>query len=134
MSVAPLLVPVSPGELIDKITILEIKRERLRDPQRQVFVLRELDLLSAARDRQIKQLAELDRLTRDLRATNERLWDVEDQIRACDSANDFGPRFVELARAVYHENDHRANLKREINMLLGSELVEQKQYQAHPAP
>ena len=128
MSVAPLLVPVSPGELIDKITILEIKRERLRDPQRQVFVLRELDLLSAARDRQIKQLAELDRLTRDLRATNERLWDVEDQIRACETVNDFGPRFVELARAVYRENDHRANLKREINMLLGSELVEQKQY------
>lgn len=123
-----ILVPVAPGELIDKITILEIKSERISDPAKLANVRLELDLLDGVRRERIKASGELGRLTGELKAVNERLWEIEDDIRLCERDRDFGPRFVELARAVYHTNDRRAALKREINLALGSAIVEEKSY------
>jgi tetratricopeptide (TPR) repeat protein len=124
----PVLVEIAPGELIDKITILEIKTERIADPHKRQSVQRELAVLLAARDRSVPSSAELDRLTGELRAVNAALWEIEDEIRRCEQAQDFGPRFVELARSVYRSNDHRAALKRQVNELLGSSLKEEKSY------
>ncbi len=125
------LVPVAPGELIDKITILEIKAARIDDSAKNANVRRELDLLSGTRANAVPESPDLARLTAALKAVNETLWDIEDDIRACEAAQDFGPRFIALARAVYQTNDQRAALKREINLLLGSEIVEEKSYQPY---
>jgi hypothetical protein len=124
-------IDISPGELIDKITILEIKGARMSDPAKLANVRHELTVLAAARDGQIKPSADLDRLTRDLKTVNETLWEIEDDIRSCERARDFGSAFVELARSVYIKNDRRAELKRKINDLLGAALVEEKSYQAY---
>ena len=123
------MVEVSPGELIDKITILEIKARRLADPSRRFNVTTELELLVAARDRALPAPAELDDLSDALREVNEDLWSVEDDLRACEARGDFGPACVALARSVYRLNDRRAALKREINLLLDSRLMEEK---SHP--
>ena len=88
----------------------------------------ELETLQAARDRTILPTYALQSLTLELRSTNEALWAIEDGIRECERAGDFGPRFVELARSVYINNDHRAALKRKINLLLGSKIIEEKSY------
>ena len=124
-------VPVSVGELIDKITILEIKDERIADAAKRANVRVELDTLNTARAAAVAPSADLDRLTADLKAVNQALWDIEDDIRDCERNRDFGPRFVELARSVYVQNDKRAALKRAINELLGSRLVEEKSYAAY---
>jgi hypothetical protein len=121
-------IETAPGELIDKITILEIKSERISDGDKVRNVLRELDTLRKARDQTIRTSDELDALTADLRSVNEALWRIEDEIRLCERAGDFGPRFVELARSVYHKNDERAAMKRRINVLLGSKIIEEKSY------
>jgi Family of unknown function (DUF6165) len=121
-------IETAPGELIDKITILEIKSERISDRDKVRNVLRELDTLRRARDQTIRTSDELDALTADLRSVNEALWQIEDEIRLCERAGDFGPKFVELARSVYHRNDERAAIKREINVLLGSKIIEEKSY------
>jgi hypothetical protein len=121
-------VPISPGELIDKITILEIKRERLTDPARRVNVDTDLASLVAARDRALRPSARLASLTAELKTVNLALWDVEDEIRRCEQAGDFGSRFIELARAVYHQNDRRSAIKRVMNELVGSARVEEKVY------
>ena len=123
-----LQVEVSAGELIDKITILEIKAERIADPDKVANVERELRSLAAARSEALPSSAELDELTAELRRINERLWEIEDDIRDCERNGDFGERFIDLARAVYRTNDRRAAAKRSINELLGSELVEEKDY------
>ncbi len=133
MAARTLLVEVAPGELIDKITILEIKARRIADAAKLANVRAELEALTAARDRSLPRSAELDRLGEELRAVNEVLWDVEDQVRACEREQDFGERFVELARSVYHNNDRRAALKRQVNELLGSRLVEEKSYAPYEA-
>ena len=91
----------------------------------------ELSVLSASRDAAIPPSAEMDRLTKALKGVNEELWVIEDDIRDCERAQDFGPKFIELARAVYHTNDRRAALKRDINVLLGSSLVEEKSYKPY---
>ena len=122
-----MLVEVSPGELIDKITILEIKLQRLSDAGALANVRHEHAVL----EREAKRLAasaELAKLSADLKAVNETLWVIEDDIRDCERAKDFGPKFVELARAVYQNNDCRAALKRQINLLLGSSIIEEKSY------
>jgi hypothetical protein len=121
-------VDISPAELIDKIAILEIKSERIEDPAKRANVQDELHLLKRAHDRAIGRLPELDRHANDLRVVNERLWVVEDSIRACERARDFGLAFIELARSVYRLNDRRAKIKRAINERLGSRLVEEKSY------
>ncbi len=123
-----LQVEVSPGELIDKITILEIKADRISDPDKLANVHRELRSLTATGEKALDTSPELDEFTAELRRINEQLWEIEDDIRDCERNGDFGERFVELARAVYRTNDRRAAAKRSINELLGSELVEEKDY------
>lgn len=128
-------VPVSWGELIDKIAILEIKSEHIADAAKLANVRTELAALADVRDANLpsesKVLADLAALTADIKTVNEALWEIEDDIRDCERDKDFGPRFVELARSVYKTNDRRAALKRDINTLLGSELVEEKSYQSY---
>ena len=128
---ASVSVEISPGELIDKITILEIKLDRIEDAEKLVNVKHEFEVLAAVCDGALKQTPELERLSADLKKANESLWEVEDDIRDCERANDFGDTFVKLARAVYVENDKRSQLKREINELLGSSLIEEKSYAAY---
>ncbi len=123
-----LLVPVSWGEVIDKITILEIKAERLADPAKLANVTKELSELVAVREREFPGHAVLAGLSAELKAINENLWVIEDDIRDCERAKDFGPRFIALARAVYVTNDQRAQVKRRVNDALGSALVEEKSY------
>ena len=124
-------IEISPGELIDKITILEIKTERITDAAKRANVQVELDVLTASRDAALPASEELARLTTSLKDVNETLWVIEDDIRDCERASDFGEVFVQLARRVYITNDKRAALKREINDLLGSRLVEEKSYQPY---
>jgi post-segregation antitoxin (ccd killing protein) len=124
----PILIEVAPGELIDKITILEIKAERIADPARLANVRTELEALAEARRAAIPADAGIDALEAELKRVNERLWQIEDEIRDSERAGDFGSRFIELARSVYRTNDRRAELKREINTALGSRLVEEKSY------
>ena len=121
-------VEIAPGELIDKITILEIKAERIADQAKVKNVRIELGVLESARDAAIIASVALTNLTTQLKQVNEELWDIEDNIRDCERDKDFGDKFIELARAVYHTNDRRAALKRDINKLLGSKLVEEKSY------
>lgn len=122
------LAPISWGELIDKYTILMIKSARILDPAKLVSVQQELTVLEPLRDRAIKAQAAAAGLEGRLKEINESLWDLEDRIRECERAKDFGPGFIELARAVYHTNDRRMGVKREINVLLGSDLTEEKSY------
>ena len=123
------LVPISVGELIDKIVILEIKSERIRNTNQLANVANELGALRAVRLGDVDR-ARLDALSAELKRVNARLWDVEDAIRECDARGDFGTDFVELARAVYRLNDERAQLKKAINVLSGSRLVEEKSYKS----
>ena len=122
------LVPISFGELIDKITILKIKAKRIHDPAKASNICNELQLLTEARAHFSTGGAEIDQLEAKLERTNEELWDIEDHIRDCERQKDFGPRFVELARSVYRTNDRRAELKRQINEIAGSSIVEEKSY------
>lgn len=126
-----ILVEIAPGELVDKITILQIKTERITDSEKLKNIRIELDVLEAARNKAMPSSPELDRLSADLKAVNEELWVIEDDIRDCERNQDFGPKFIELARSVYRSNDRRAALKRAINELLGSKLVEEKSYAAY---
>ncbi|MBP88913.1 MAG: hypothetical protein CMJ64_19730 [Planctomycetaceae bacterium] len=125
---ATITVEIAPGELIDKITILEIKSERITDAAKLENVRIELATLEAARDSAVSASPELTDLTAQLKAINEALWEIEDDIRDCERDKDFGEKFVDLARSVYKSNDQRAALKRDINVLLGSRLVEEKSY------
>ena len=122
-------VDVAPGEVIDKITILEIKQQRIRDQDKQRNVTTELTVLNEAVRRNIDGSDQLQHIQAELRDVNGQLWDIEDEIRICERDKDFGPRFIELARAVYQTNDRRAALKRQINELLGSAIIEEKDYQ-----
>ena len=124
-----ILVEVAPGELLDKITILQIKSQRITDPDKLKNVRTELRVLEAVRQRAIPPSPELDELTVQLKQSNEILWDIENDVRDCESRGDFGEQFVRLARSVYHNNDRRAALKRSINELLGSRLMEEKSYE-----
>jgi tetratricopeptide (TPR) repeat protein len=121
-------IEVSPGELIDKITILEIKSQRIKDAAKLQNVRKELASLAAARDQVLQKSESLSRLTAQLQEVNEALWEIEDRIRQCERARDFGPAFTELARSVYQQNDRRSAIKRQINELLGSGLIEEKSY------
>ncbi len=124
-------VPVSPGELIDKITILEIKAARFRDAGKRRNVARDLARLAAVRDAGLTASAALAALAGELKAVNERLWEVEDGLRRHEARADFGAEFVTLARAVYRNNDRRSALKRRIDQLLGAAIVEEKEYAAY---
>jgi len=122
-------VPVSPGEVLDKITILEIKSERISDPGKVANVRRELELLLETWQRSVDQDETVHRIHAELKAINEALWEIEDDIRDKERAKQFDQRFIELARSVYVTNDQRANAKKALNIHLGSEIVEEKSYQ-----
>jgi hypothetical protein len=124
-------VEIAPGELIDKITILEIKLARIADAAKLRNVRAEWETLTRARDAVIASSPEIEAETAALKRANEKLWDVEDDIRECERNKDFGPRFVELARSVYVTNDERARIKRRLNELLGSRLIEEKSYASY---
>ena len=128
---ASIQVPVSAGELVDKVTILEIKSERIADPAKLANIRRELAGLGAILAPMLAKEPALTRCKASLRTINETLWQIEDDIRDCERQKDFGARFVELARAVYRTNDKRAAAKREVDALFGSEIVEEKSYAAY---
>ena len=123
-----IMVPVSVGELIDKITILEIKAERISQDDRRRNVLVELEGLLPLWHELAAQAPSLRELKDGLRAVNEQMWDVQDALRAKEAAQDFGADFIGLARAVAARNGERIGIKNEINRLAGSQFVEEKQY------
>jgi tetratricopeptide (TPR) repeat protein len=124
----PVLVEVSPGELVDKITILQIKSERIADPAKLANIRAELASLETVLRESLPFSTPLTKLVGELKSVNELLWKIEDDIRLCERSSDFGPRFVELARSVYRTNDRRGALKRAINELLDAPLMEEKAY------
>ncbi|MEQ5836444.1 hypothetical protein EB809_07200 [Marinobacter sp. R17] len=126
-------VPVSFGEVLDKITILEIKSERIEDADKVRNVRLELDELSKTWNEAVPDQSAIGELRQQLKAVNEALWEIEDDIRDQEAAQDFGPRFIELARAVYVTNDKRAAIKKEVNLALGSRFVEEKSYKDYTA-
>jgi hypothetical protein len=122
-------VPVSPGEVLDKITILEIKSERMGDPEKVANVCVELALLQETWNEFIRDNEVISDLRAQLKEINEALWEIEDDIREKERAGEFDKRFIELARSVYVTNDRRAMVKKELNLHLGSEIIEEKSYQ-----
>ncbi|UYK83955.1 DUF6165 family protein [Xanthomonas sacchari] len=124
-----ILVPVSFGELLDKIAILQIKSERIEDPGKLANVRAELSALEKIWMAHPAAGGDVARLRAELKAVNERLWVIEDEIRIKEKAQAFDEEFIKLARSVYYENDERARLKKEINLALGSSYVEEKSYQ-----
>lgn len=123
-----LRISVSHGEVIDKITILQIKVERISNPDKLKNVRHELSVLAKVWADHVPSLPRLDELVAELKRVNESLWEIEDLLRHKESKGSFDAEFIELARKVYFTNDKRASLKREINDLLGSTLVEEKDY------
>lgn len=121
-------VPISPGELLDKITILRIKAQRMSDPQKLGHVRSELKALEDTWGGSDYAKADIDAEVAALLKVNERLWVIEDDIRDKERAKGFDAEFIRLARAVYFENDERAAIKRRINLKLGSKIVEEKSY------
>jgi hypothetical protein len=124
-------VEIGLGELIDKITILQIKADRIQQAEKLANVHAELAQLQLVHAASVMPSEALAKLTALLKQVNEALWQIEDEIRACERAGAFGARFIALARSVYRQNDRRADLKRQINELLGSALVEEKSYAAY---
>lgn len=123
--------PIAIGELIDKISILEIKVERIRDAAKLENTQTELSLLCKKRDETIPSSAKLDALAAQLKSVNERIWELEDAIRDCERRSDFGPNFIVLARGIYRANDERAAVKRQINVEFDSALIEEKSYASY---
>lgn len=130
---AEILVPVSFGELLDKISILQIKSERITDPAKLANIHAELSALETTWMAHPAGVKDIARLRAELKAVNERLWDIEDTIRLQDKAQAFNDTFVELARSVYLQNDQRARIKKDINLALGSGYVEEKSYKDYAA-
>ena len=121
-------VPVSPGELLDKITILEIKSERMSDAAKLANVRLELSILNATWSASVSSDTTIERIHANLKRINEALWEIEDDIRDKERAGEFDEGFIALARAVYVTNDQRAAAKKELNLHLGSDIVEEKSY------
>ena len=129
-----ILTPISPGELIDKLTILEIKAERIQDPAKLANVRHELQLLQDTWRKSAHDTMAIQSHWDELRRINAELWDIEDRIRDEERAQRFEAEFIRLARAVYITNDQRARVKREINTKLGSKIVEEKSYAEYRKP
>lgn len=123
-----ILTPISPGELLDKLTILQIKCEQIKDAEKLANVQVERRLLQTVVDQHIPVRDDIAALAVDLLAVNQELWKIEDDIRDCERASDFNDVFVGLARSVYVTNDRRAALKKQVNQALGSAIVEEKSY------
>jgi hypothetical protein len=123
-----IMISVAPAELIDKITILELKNERIKDAEKLKNVTHELAILRAEERRSIPKDDTIAELTRELKEVNGRIWDLEERIRECEHRGEFGPDFVETARLVHRSNDERAYAKRRINIHLGSAIIEEKSH------
>ena len=121
-------VPISPGELVDKITILEIKKEFIKNDNKLKNINHEYDLLMQIYMTQISETNGISELKNKLKEINLELWKTEDDIRDCEREKSFSDTFIELARSVYFTNDRRSKVKLEINLLLNSNLVEEKSY------
>lgn len=128
MNQKPILAEISVGELIDKITILQIKDKFIQGPN-QIIVQKELSILTDALMTQVLVDETIQAYTNELKAVNQSLWDIEDAIRICEKHKDFGDTFIELARSVYITNDKRADLKKKINTHVGSNIAEVKSYE-----
>ena len=124
-------VEISIGEFFDKVTILEIKKERISDEAKLVNVNKELDALNVLLDSLSFSRADVENEIKELKEINEKIWVIEDDIRDKEAAKEFDERFIELGRAVYFTNDRRAEVKRLINQKLGSDFVEEKSYQKY---
>ena len=123
-----LVIPISPGELIDKITILEIKRESIVDKEKLSNINLEYMVLLETLENKIIASNEIDSLRIKLKTINKKLWDIEDQLRDLERSKTFNEDFIKLARSVYFTNDERSEIKKSINKLLNSEIVEEKSY------
>ncbi|MFK5947610.1 MAG: DUF6165 family protein, partial [Methylococcales bacterium] len=124
-----ILIPISPGELLDKITILEIKSERIESPEKKNNVDKELAMLNDVWSNSVTEDNDIKSMRSDLKTINEKLWDIEDDIRDEERNKCFEARFIELARSVYVVNDQRGDAKKRINVYLKSDIVEEKSYQ-----
>ena len=123
-----ILTEISAGELLDKISILEIKLDNIKDKESLIEINKELESLKQTKNSNISITKDLENLTKLLKETNMKLWSIEDEKRMCEKNKDFGKTFIELARNVYINNDKRAKIKSEINKLLGSNIKEVKKY------
>ena len=123
-----ILVEVSIGELLDKVTILEIKLEKIKDPEKLKYINDEYNSLKDELNKSVKTNPKLDELFNSLKKINEKLWVIEDDKRLCEKNSDFGEKFVKLSRDIHFLNDDRAKLKLEINNLTGSKIKEIKEY------
>jgi hypothetical protein len=128
---AHIFVEVSAGELIDKLTISEIRLDRIGNCDKRIKIEREYEILVSAHESLKCDLPQMDELKAELRGINEALWEIEDDIRVCEREGKFGAHFIDLARSVYKTNDRRSAVKRKINLLLGSWLIEEKSYAAY---
>ncbi|MFK5891954.1 MAG: DUF6165 family protein [Pseudomonadota bacterium] len=124
-----ILIPISPGELLDKITILEIKSERIESSEKKANVNKELAMLNNVWSEAIDEDSDVKTMRSELKSINEKLWDIEDDIRDEERGKRFEARFIELARSVYVVNDQRGDVKKRINLYLKSDIVEEKSYQ-----
>ena len=126
-----ILVEVSVGELLDKISILEIKKEKIKNPEKLEYILNELSILKDELKNNIKSNAKLDQLYQSLKIINARLWVIEDDKRKCEKEKDFTEKFIKLSRDVHFLNDDRAKIKLEINNITGSKIKEIKEYTSY---
>ena len=123
-----ILVEVSVGELLDKISILEIKKEKIKDPEKLKFIKDEYNVLKDQLNKNVKSDEKLDQLFQSLKEINAKLWIIEDDKRLCEKNSDFSEKFIKLSRDIHFLNDGRAKIKLEINQILGSNIKEIKQY------
>ena len=126
-----ILVEVSVGELLDKISILEIKKEKIKDPEKLKFINDEYDVLKDQFNKNVKSDEKLDSLFKSLKEINSKLWVIEDNKRLCEKNSDFGDEFIKLSRDVHFLNDERAKIKLEINNHTGSKIKEIKEYTSY---
>lgn len=126
-----ILIPISPAELMDKIAILEVKSDRIKDLEKLKNVKHELGILRAIFDNNIQPTKELNRLLDKLRSLSAKGWDIEDKKRLCEKNGDFGPEFIEAARSAFKNNDERAAVWKKINTMLKSDIVQEKSYEEY---
>ncbi|MDC0354057.1 DUF6165 family protein [Candidatus Pelagibacter sp.] len=126
-----IIVEVSVGELLDKISILEIKQEKIKDPEKLKFISDEHSVLKEQLDKNIKSDDKLEKLFQSLKDINSKLWDIEDDKRLCEKEKDFTEKFINLSRDVHFLNDDRAKIKLEMNNLTGSKIKEIKEYTSY---
>ncbi len=126
-----IIIEVSIGELFDKISILEIKKEKIKDPEKLKYIKDEHSILKSQLDKNIKNNEKLEKLFQSLKEINSKLWIIEDDKRQCEKEKDFGEKFIKISRDVHFLNDDRAKIKLKINELTGSKIKEIKEYTSY---